>query len=292
VLAWHNRYLRADGMLGKTPWWNFVDWPDQWNWDNEKRIGGVPSLDSEGRSSILSLQLVYALRLAADLLGKEGKPELARQYQAVAEKIRQATVKYCWDEKRRLLADTPDKTVFSQHANTLAVLVDAVPVESQRDLMERVAAHASLVQCTMYYRFYLFRAMKKAGLGDRYIEMLKPWRDMLALGLTTFAERPEPTRSDCHAWSASPNYDLLASVCGIEPSSSSFRRVRIEPHLGPLEWVEGRMPHPKGTIEVRLTRKNASGLEGEISLPATVSGELIWRGKTQKLVPGVHKVLF
>jgi alpha-L-rhamnosidase len=292
VLAWHQKHLHPSGMLGSTPWWNFVDWPDQWNWDNEKRIGGVPSLDSGGRSSILSLQLVYVLQLAADLFRNEGKPGLAVQYQAAAEKIREATVKLCWDEKRRLMADTPEKKIVSQHANALAVLVDAVPAQSQQDLMERVAADRSLIQCTMYYRFYLYRAMKKAGLGDRYVEMLKPWRDMLALGLSTFAERPEPTRSDCHAWSASPNYDLLASVCGIEPGSSAFRTVRIEPHLGPLEWVEGRVPHPKGTIQVKFTRKGTGGLEGQVSLPAGVSGELVWSGKSLRLVPGIQKVAF
>ncbi len=292
VLAWHEKYLHSSGMLGATPWWNFVDWPDQWNWDSEKRIGGVPSLDSEGRSSILSLQLVYALQLAADLLRNEGKPELATRYRASAERIRQATVTLCWDQTRRLMADTPEKKIFSQHANALAVLVGAVSADMQRDLMERVAEDGSLIQCTMYYRFYLYRAMKKAGLGDRYVEMLKPWRDMLALGLSTFAERPEPTRSDCHAWSASPNYDLLASVCGIEPGANAFRTVRIEPHLGPLGWVEGEMPHPKGTIHVKFTRKGASGVEGEISLPAGVSGELVWNGKSQKLVAGEQKVVF
>jgi hypothetical protein len=44
-----------------------------------------------------------------------------------------------------------------------------------------------------------------AGLGERYLETLAPWRDMLTMGLTTFAERPEPTRSDCHAWSSGAN---------------------------------------------------------------------------------------
>ncbi len=288
-LARRSTCTRAE-CSGARPWWNFVDWPDEWNWDVEKRIGGVPSLDSEGRSSILSLQLVYALQLAADLARNNGAPDLGLQYQASADKIRQATVKLCWDPGRRLMADTPDKKVFSQHANAMAVLVDAVPAPSQKDLMERVSADPSLIQCTMYYRFYLFRAMKKAGLGQRYVEMLAPWRQMLTLGLSTFAERPEPTRSDCHAWSASPNYDFLASVCGIEPASSGFKTVRITPYPGSLEWVQGEMPHPKGVIQVKFTRKGEAGLQGEVTLPPGVSGELLWNGKILKLVPGTQSV--
>ena len=33
--------------------------------------------------------------------------------------------------------------------------------------------------------------------------------------LPTFAEKPDPTRSDSHAWSAPPNYNFLALVAGI-----------------------------------------------------------------------------
>jgi alpha-L-rhamnosidase len=292
VLDWHERHLDRSGMLGGTPWWNFVDWPDQWNWDSEKRIGGVPSVDSQGRSSILSLQLVYVLNMAADLARESGRPDRAGHYSALANRIKESTYRLCWDERRSMIADTPDKSAFSQHANALAVLVDAVPKADQQLLMERVSSDRSLVQCTMYYRFYLFRAMKKAGLGERYVDTLGPWRDMLEIGLTTFAERPEPTRSDCHAWSASPNYEFLATVCGVEPATPGFGSVRIAPYLGLLEWVEGTVPHPQGSIRVRLNRKGAAGLEGEVTLPEGIAGEFVWNGKTQPLKPGSQKVSF
>ncbi|NJK96175.1 MAG: hypothetical protein HC905_15805 [Bacteroidales bacterium] len=84
--------------------------------------------------------------------------------------------------------------------------------------------------------------MKKAGLGDKYIEMLTPWRKMIAMGLTTFAENPEPTRSDCHAWSASPNYDLLATVLGVEPGSPGFKSVTINPHWENSILLKARYP--------------------------------------------------
>ncbi len=100
--------------------------------------------------------------------------------------------------------------------------------------MRRVDSDTSLVQCTFYYRFYLDEAMRKAGLADMYVDRLQPWRDMLAAGLTTFAEEPDPTRSDCHAWSASPNYNLLATVCGIESAEPGFKSVRVVPALGSL----------------------------------------------------------
>ena len=310
VLNWHEKYIGSNarldspdplrprseasasrarqGMLGVVPWWNFVDW--SWPWDNRKGMGGVPPGADQGRSSILTLQFVYALNYAAQLNESLGKHYFADHYRKLADSLKNSTYKLCWDDKRGLLADTPDKKIFSQHANVLAVLVDLVPAGEQKKLMEKVISEKGLTQCTFYFRFYLIRAMKKAGLGDQYVEMLQPWRDMLKMGLTTFAENPEPTRSDCHAWSASPNYDLLATVCGIEPAEPGFKSVRIEPHLGPLTWVEGKMPHPLGEIKVRFERSGKTGVKGSITLPQGLTGKFIWNGKSIPLKPGSQVV--
>src|SRR5690606_31556569 len=135
----------------------------------------------------------------------------------------------------------------------------------------------------------LFRALKKVGRGNEYLDMLQPWKDMLAIGLTTFAEKPEPTRSDCHAWSASPNYDLLSLVCGIEPAQPGFKSVRIAPHPGHLKYIKAKMPHPAGEISVNLTRSE-NGLTGEIFLPSGLNGIFAYEGKTQGLKPGKNVI--
>ena len=92
---------------------------------------------------------------------------------------------------------------------------------------------------------------------------------MLAMGLTTTPESPEPTRSDSHAWSAHPNYGLLATVLGVRPAEPGFRSVRIAPHPGPLGRAAGRVPHPLGENQVRLERTG-----DEVSFAKTPSGEL------------------
>jgi hypothetical protein len=108
---------------------------------------------------------------------------------------------------------------------------------------------------------------------------------MLDLGLSTWAESPGlSARSDCHAWSAHPNYDLLTLVAGIKPGSPGFKTVKIEPHLGTLDKVEARMPHPKGEIVVSYVRRG-SGYEVSTTLPRGLTGELIWKGKSYGLTP-------
>jgi hypothetical protein len=114
---------------------------------------------------------------------------------------------------------------------------------------------------------------------------------MLEKGLTTFAENPDPTRSDCHAWSSSPNYDFLATICGIMPSSPGFASVLIEPALGELTQVQGSMPHPDGEIVVALKRKGINGIIAEITLPSELAGKFLWKGKEIMLKGGRQNIV-
>ena len=54
--------------------------------------------------------------------------------------------------------------------------------------MERTLTDTSLIQSETYFQFYNAEALGKTGLENRYLATLKPWRNMLAQGLTTFAE--------------------------------------------------------------------------------------------------------
>jgi hypothetical protein len=142
-------------------------------------------------------------------------------------------------------------------------------------------------RASYYFRFYLARAMDHAGLADRYLDTLEPWRGMVALGLTTWPEVPEPTRSDSHAWSAHPNYDLLTLVAGIRPSAFGFKSVTIEPHLGSLQHVSAVFPHPLGAIQVAYIT-NVKKVGADIVLPSGLGGKLVWKGHDYPLREGTQ----
>jgi hypothetical protein len=284
VLDWYERHVDANrNMLGPMPWWNFEDWNRAWR-------NGVPGGATDGNSAVVTLHLVYTLNQMAELFTGFGDAAQAARYRQLAQRLAAGTMRACFDPKRGVLADSPEKKAFSQHASILGVLSGAVPVPQQRAVMERVLADDSLSQVTFYYRFYLNQALKKAGMANQYVGQLKPWRDMLAIGLTTFAENPEPTRSDCHAWSASPNYDLLATVCGITPDAPGFAKVRIAPALGELQTVDAAMPHPAGEILVKLTRTVVNGITADITLPAGLTGRFVWNGREVPLKAGKQQI--
>jgi alpha-L-rhamnosidase len=293
VLDWFMDKQRSDGLLGNIPWWPFVDWGKDFSF-------GVPPKDANGESSVITLQYIEALRDAADLESALGDATRAQRYREAETRAVNAIRKLCWNKTYGLIADTPDQKHYSQHANILGVWLDVIPRQEQKDVLNKILSTSDpgftasgpvpeMTQATYYFRFYLGRALDHAGMGDRYLDLLTPWRKMVALGLTTWAEQPEPTRSDSHAWSAHPNFDFLTIVAGIRPTSPGFSSVRIEPHLGSLRHVAARMPTPMGIIEVNYT-SNATGGTADIDLPSQLKGDFVWKGKVFKLRPGRHQL--
>lgn len=301
VLDWFADRQHRSGLVGRLPWWAFVDWASDFD-------AGVPPQEEDGKSAPITLQLVGALRDAAELEAALGDPHRAVVYRERAAAAAAAVRERCWDVRRGLVADRPSKDRFSQQTNILAILTDAVPTEEQAAVLDRLlaagmpsardpespkagtASQARPTRASYYFRFYLARAIEKLGRGELYLAQLEPWREMLQLGLSTFAETPfDSTRSDCHAWSAHPNYDLLTIVAGIRPAAAGFRSVRIAPHLGHLDTLDAAMPHPSGSIEVRY-RRSGDGLTATVMLPPGVGGEFAWRGERRVLHAGEQTI--
>ena len=121
---------------------------------------------------------------------------------------------------------------------------------------------------------------------DKFFERMELWFYLKEMGFKTPVELPEPSRSDCHAWSSHPLFHYHATLLGIRPTEPEFRSVEITPHLGSLDWAHGRMPHPDGgMIDVEL-RKFEPGWTVKIELPAGLSGTFRMLGKEVPLIDG------
>jgi hypothetical protein len=285
-MDWFAKYEQPDGLLKRLPWWSFVDWVPS---------GTIPTYDAKGESCVTTLEYLGALEDAAALEKGLGDPLRAERYQARAEHVRSGLYGQCWSGERGLLADTPDKKNFSQQANILGVLYDVVPKERRNEVLRQMLAVEpgttpnGVLSASYYFRYYLARALEHTGTADLYLSSIDPWRKLLPLHFSTWPEIPGDTRSDSHAWTSHPIYDLLTLVAGIEPASPGFATVRIAPHMGALPSLTATYPHPEGTISVKYAREG-KGLNATITLPGKLSGSFVFNGKEWPLKPGLNTI--
>jgi alpha-L-rhamnosidase len=284
VLSFYSGFQKQNGSLEKMPWWNFVDWVKQWN-------RGIPPAEADGSSSTaLDLQFLLALEWAADLERALGEAALAEECRSRAARLKSTVLDTDWDASRGLFADQPSHRTYSQNVNALALIAQIVPASQVRPLAERTLNDTELAPATIYFRAYVNSTLRMAGLGDRYLEQLGSWREMLKDGLTTWSEwNGSDSRSDCHAWGASPNFELFRTLAGVEPSAPGYSQVKIAPNLGALRHVEAVIPHPRGEIRVNY-RVEGSAKRADITLPAGVTGTLEWFGTSHSLQPGVNHI--
>ena len=286
ILAWFLKHRDDTGMIGPVAWWSFVDWVNAPGWNY-----GNPPEAFTGHSAILNLQLVYTLQKAVAVFKQLGYDDCAEKYTQIADEMKVAVRKNCYDQNAHLFADTSSKETYSQHVNILGLLTDAFPSDIQPSaIVKEIITDKKLAQCTLYFDYYLFEALEISEQQDLFLSTLTPWRKMIEQGLTTFAETPDPTRSDCHGWSASPLYFFLTLVAGIKPNASGFETVRIAPHFGSLNKIDVTYPHRNGLITMHITKDADNVVFGEVELPSNTTGIFIYKGKQAPLSAGRTKI--
>lgn len=284
ILNYFISFTDSDGSLKNVPGWNFTDWAGDW------RMGTGPTAE-DGSSALMDLQLLLALQSAIALEKAEGSEDFAVLYEKYAQKLKETIQTKYWDNSRNIYADTPNKDKYSQHTNTLAILAGLVDGNTALFIAKTMLNDSTLSQASIYFKYYLHLALVKAGLGNDYLSWLDIWRENIKLGLTTWGETSEveTTRSDCHAWGASPNIEVYRTVLGIESDAPYFTKVKIEPHLGNIEEIGGSMPHASGEISVSYKRTGKT-LNAQISLPENLTGVFIWEGRSYNLKGGKNSI--
>ncbi len=84
-------------------------------------------------------------------------------------------------------------------------------------------------------------------------------------------------KSLCHAWGASPLYLLGKYYLGVKPTGAGYSTYTVEPVLGGLKWMEGKVPTPAGNIELYCSTTNI-----KVSSPVG-TGKLVLKSKKLRL---------
>lgn len=260
----------------------FLDWPSE---PNRKAVdAGLHSL------------MVMAMDAGAGLCDILGESSRAKRCRRTLELLKKSSGAASWLEG--LSRDNPSSPGNKQAA-ALMTLSGEVPAAEACDkcIMSGGAAGFST-----FYGYYMLEAMAAAGRYSEAMDMIRSyWGGMLDLGATTFWEdfdlswKDNAARIDslvpegkkdvhrdyggycykgfrhslCHGWASGPTSWLSRHVLGIEILFPGCRRIRVTPHLGDLEWVEGTFPTPFGPVYVRH-EKNGCKVISEIKAPKGV----------------------
>ncbi|MDR2470119.1 MAG: alpha-L-rhamnosidase [Tannerella sp.] len=248
----------------------FLDWPS--------------SPNTEGINAGLQALMLMAFRAGGELCDALGDVDLAKKCTTVAERM-----------KTQILPHNQLK-----QAAALLALADMMPA-GQAD--EEVISVGGARNFSTFYGYYMLQAQAKAGNYRTAIDNISRfWGGMLDMGATTFWEdfdldwmenaagidNPVPEgkkdihadfgaycyqklrHSLCHGWASGPTAWLSEHVLGVKVMAPGCKVLKIEPHLGDLEWVEGTFPTPQGVVNIRHQKGADGKIKSEVKAPKGV----------------------
>lgn len=261
----------------------FLDWPSNAN----------PMAINAGLQALM----VQAMKAGNELCTVLGENALASECQAMMDKMVKAAPKVTKPLLKSGVA--PDAPGSKQAASLLALAGLMKPEEANRKYLSVNGPKGF----STFYGYYMLRAMAAAGDYRGAIDVIRQyWGAMIDLGATTFWEDfnmewlPDASRIDepvpagkkdihgdygaycykgfrhslCHGWASGPTSWLSEYVLGVQVVEPGCRTVRIAPHLGDLEWVEGTFPTPYGVITIRHEIGADGQVKSRIDAPAEV----------------------
>ena len=241
ILDVFDAQIGQDGLVDKLDFWNFVDWNDAWN-----ATGGAPAALLQGPSTIINLMYAYALGEAAALAEQVGRQGLAEEYRQRREKILCAVEQLCWDAAAGLYREGPAFHQYSAHTQAWAVLNGLRKKKAAAHLLRTAMEKEDCLRCSFSTAYEWFRALEEAGMFDEMRRELEPWIELLALDCTTCPETPKGARSECHAWSALPLYELIRTVAGIQPQTDGT--LLVSPNMMDLPDLRGQAITENGPV--------------------------------------------
>jgi alpha-L-rhamnosidase len=282
ALAWFERLTDATGLLPDMPYWHFMDW------------AGV---GRQGYAATLNAQLAGTYASAAFLCEALGMARAAETYRAAARKIADALHESHWDARRGAYVDCVDPESgaqdprVSQHGNAAIALWADMADDRAKAALDRITDDARLtftaappiapggetldpeegvVLANTFYSHFVYEALAKHGRLEAAIALMRArFGPMLARGATTLWESFEPTASLCHAFSASPTWQLSRHILGVYPVEPGYKVIGICPDLAGLDQAQGVFPTPLGDVHVCLCTCEG-GFKAEIEGPIGV----------------------
>jgi alpha-L-rhamnosidase len=282
----------SNGMMqGLAGDWVFIDWADF-------------KMSKAGEVSFENLLFCRSLETMALCANLMNDTESLKTYSTLAENLKSKLFSAFWSDQKNAFIHSRENGVKSTQitpfTNMFAVLFNYLDSAKTKAVKENVLLNPDALKITTpYMRFYELEALCTLG-EQKYVlrEILNYWGGMINLGATSFWEKYNPNeknpdllamygrpfgKSLCHAWGASPIYLLGKYYLGIKPTAQGYKEFMIEPNLGGLEWMEGSVPTPDGSIDISCSIK-----EIKVKSSSGGTGTLRFKSQSKPVCKGVE----
>lgn len=270
IFDYYDAHIGPDGLVGQLEFWQFVDWQPDWS-----DRGGTPRALASGPSAIINLMYAYAMGCAVQLFEAAGRQGLAQEYTGRRRAILEKVQSLCWDEDRGMYREGPACRQFTQMAQAWAVLNDMADAAKAAAILKNAIADKTCLKCSFSTAYEWFRALEKAGLYDEMRTFLNDWIGLLELECTTCPETPQQARSECHAWSALPVFEMMRTMAGVRSAGLFWNWIEIAPHMMDLETLEGTAVTPKGVIRFHYQKQPDGKTKYFLQLPEEMCATLV-----------------
>lgn len=245
----------------KSEAWHFLDWNGL---EGDHQASSSTAYAHENLLALASLE-------ATGFLAREvGQKSTGTQFKDVSIRLRKAIRRLFQDTQTGVLSEYAlgaRKNGITASTQICALVANFLSKQMGEVALKTITPPKDWVPTGTPWMWSLGAAFAlRAGYGEEVLKGIRQhWGRMLDQGATTAWEMFEgghrpglPTRSWCHGWSAGPAWLLPAFVLGARPVAPGWKRVRIEPVAGDLQWAEGRIPTPHGPIEVAWEKRGGA----------------------------------
>jgi alpha-L-rhamnosidase len=258
-----------DGLITssreKIRWGDIVDWP----------AGERDGFVFTEVNTVVNAFHLRALKFMAEMAGALRLEAEVADYTAREQRVRQVFHTRLYDAERGVYRDGVGTDHASLHANTIPLAFDLVPV-AERARVTRWVANRDMA-CSVYVAQYFLEALFENEAGARALELMmakndRSWRHMVESGATITWEawdhKYKPNQDWNHAWGAAPANLLPRYVLGVQPRIAGWAEVVVRPHPGVLTHAAGKIPTPRGPVQVSW--RNETNFNLTLQLPPDV----------------------
>lgn len=251
---------------------DLVDWPHGTETD------GFIFTTYNAVVNALHYKALCDMYILANVLEKKADADLLNKH---IKETREAFQALLWDKNKRLFKDGIDTDHASLHTNMMALAFGLVPEKYIDDVMTFIRSGG--MACGPYTTLFLLDAVYQVGDADYGLSLMtskekRSWYNMIRTGSTVTMEAwDKKYKSNLdwnHAWGTVPASVIPAKLMGIEPLEPGFRKIRIKPQPGPLEWAEIKLPTIRGDIFMLFKNKPQQFFSITLTIPGNTTADI------------------